>query len=112
MFSEVLEACSCAIAVLQVGSVFFRDLRRRLHHLADDDDLRPQLAVDGEDVDEPECEHHVIHTQKGPACIEPRGKHPATHTHGFTHRDAHTLSLTHGRTPFGVFNFVCVCMWQ
>ena len=93
------------VLVLQVGSVFFRDLRRRLHHLADDDDLRPQLAVDGEDVDEIECEHHVIHTQKGPACIEPRGKHPATHTWIHTQRCTHIMFnkqfLSKTGTPWG-----------
>lgn len=37
------------------------------HHLANYDDLWPELLVNGKDVNEAKCEDHVVHAEDVPA---------------------------------------------
>ena len=49
------------------------------HHLANDDDFRSQLFVNGENVNEAKGEDHVVNTQDIPAESIRPPEHPKTH---------------------------------
>ena len=53
------------------------------HHPLHDDDLGAQLLVDGEDVDEPEREHHEVEGKHRAAGLEGPGQHPGVGKSGW-----------------------------
>ena len=54
-------------------------------HFADYDDFGSKLLVDGKDVDESQCEHHVVDRHQGPAELVGLLEHS-----GLTKKNMHT----------------------